>query len=192
VLQVILYGHRAAGASGRPGAGPAIALSFALVAIVCGFAALCYCTVFYLGVAIVLTGIQPWQSLRNAAPVANALEAIGVHRVEQWVTVGALMGMISSLPVFQLRQARVWFSMSRDGLLPRAFSRVHPRFRTPDVATWIAGVFVGVLRLQPQAQHPRRRAAGSSAAMIGTAMTVNGRDAGALTFQPIPQAVHRE
>jgi APA family basic amino acid/polyamine antiporter len=102
------------------------------------------CTVFYVGVAIVLTGIQPWQSLRNAAPVANALEAIGLHRVEQWVTVGALMGMISSLLVFQLGQARVWFSMSRDGLLPRAFSRVHPKFRTPDVATWVAGVFVGV------------------------------------------------
>ena len=45
---------------------------------------------------------------------------------------------------FQLGQARVWFSMSRDGLLPRAFSRVHPKFRTPDVATWIAGVFVGI------------------------------------------------
>jgi basic amino acid/polyamine antiporter, APA family len=102
------------------------------------------CTVFYVGVAIVLTGIQPWQSLRNAAPVANALEAIGLPRVEQWVTVGALMGMISSLLVFQLGQARVWFSMSRDGLLPRAFSRVHPKFRTPDVATWIAGVFVGI------------------------------------------------
>ena len=102
------------------------------------------CTVFYVGVAIVLTGIQPWQSLRNAAPVANALEAIGLPRVEQWVTVGALMGMISSLLVFQLGQARVWFSMSRDGLLPHAFSRVHPKFRTPDVATWIAGVFVGI------------------------------------------------
>jgi APA family basic amino acid/polyamine antiporter len=102
------------------------------------------CTVFYVGVAIVLTGIQPWQSLRNAAPVANALEAIGLNRVEQWVTVGALMGMISSLLVFQLGQARVWFSMSRDGLLPRVFSHVHPKFRTPDAATWIAGVFVGI------------------------------------------------
>jgi basic amino acid/polyamine antiporter, APA family len=102
------------------------------------------CTILYVGVAVVLTGIQPWQSLRNAAPVANALKAIGLPRIEQWVTIGALMGMISSLLVFQLGQARVWFSMSRDGLLPRAFSHVHPRFRTPDVATWVAGVFVGI------------------------------------------------
>jgi APA family basic amino acid/polyamine antiporter len=54
------------------------------------------------------------------------------------------MGMISSILVFQLGQARVWFAMSRDGLLPRVFSRVHSRFRTPDVATWVAGFFVGI------------------------------------------------
>src|SRR5207245_5944169 len=57
---------------------------------------------------------------------------------------GAMMGMISSLLVFQLGQARVWFAMSRDGLLPRLFGRVHPRFRTPSTATWIAGFVVGV------------------------------------------------
>ena len=60
------------------------------------------------------------------------------------VLFGAMMGMISSLLVFQLGQARVWFSMSRDGLLPRLFGRVHPRFRTPATATWIAGFLVGV------------------------------------------------
>ncbi len=107
-------------------------------------ASLLICTIFYVAVAVVLTGIQPWQTLRNAAPVANALHAIGLNRIEQWVTVGALMGMISSLLVFQLGQARVWFSMSRDGLLPRAFSHVHPRYRTPDTATWVAGIFVGI------------------------------------------------
>jgi len=58
--------------------------------------------------------------------------------------IGALMGMISSLLVFQLGQARVWFAMSRDGLLPRIFSRVHPRFRTPDFSTWVAGFAVGI------------------------------------------------
>ncbi len=58
--------------------------------------------------------------------------------------IGALLGMISSLLVFQLGQARVWFAMSRDGLLPRIFSRVHPRFRTPDFSTLIAGFVVGV------------------------------------------------
>lgn len=102
------------------------------------------CAFLYVSVAIVLTGIQHWESLRNAAPVANALKAIGLERVQRWVTIGALTGMVSSLLVYQLGQARVWFAMSRDGLLPRAFSRVHPRFRTPDVATWVAGFFVGI------------------------------------------------
>jgi APA family basic amino acid/polyamine antiporter len=96
------------------------------------------------GVAVVLTGIQPWQTLNNDAPVANALHAIGLTTVERWVTVGALMGMISSLLVYQYGQARVWFAMSRDGLLPPRFSAVHKRFRTPHVATWVAGFFVGI------------------------------------------------
>jgi APA family basic amino acid/polyamine antiporter len=76
--------------------------------------------------------------------VANALQAIGLLHVERWVTVGALMGMLSSLLVYQLGQARVWFAMSRDGLLPKVFSKVHPRFRTPHVSTWIAGLFVAI------------------------------------------------
>src|SRR5512132_564590 len=55
-----------------------------------------------------------------------------------------MMGMISSLLVFHLGQARVWFAMSRDGLMPKLFGRVHPRFRTPSTATWIAGLVVGI------------------------------------------------
>jgi basic amino acid/polyamine antiporter, APA family len=103
-------------------------------------------------VAVVLTGLVPWQSLMgDAAPVVNALKKLtistGSHRL-QWirlfVLLGALMGMISSILVFQLGQARVWFAMSRDGLLPSAFSRIHPRFRTPALATWVAGFVVGI------------------------------------------------
>jgi len=60
------------------------------------------------------------------------------------VLIGALMGMISSLLVFQIGQARVWFAMSRDGLFPRIFGRVHPRFQTPDFSTWMAGFVVGI------------------------------------------------
>ena len=67
-----------------------------------------------------------------------------LHWTRLAVLFGAMMGMISSLLVFQLGQARVWFSMSRDGLLPKLFSRVHPRFRTPSTATWIAGFLVGI------------------------------------------------
>lgn len=108
-------------------------------------ASLFVCATLYVGVAIVLTGIQPFAIFKgDAAPVASALRNIGLGRLEQWVTVGALMGMISSLLVYQLGQARVWFAMSRDGLLPGAFCKVHKKFRTPHVATWVAGVFVGI------------------------------------------------
>jgi basic amino acid/polyamine antiporter, APA family len=108
-------------------------------------ATLVICTVLYLGVVIVLTGMVPWQSLLDdAAPVVNALKRLNLRWVRLAVLFGAIMGMISSLLVYQLGQARVWFAMSRDGLLPRAFSHVHPRFRTPDVATWVAGVVVGI------------------------------------------------
>ncbi|HEX5483849.1 MAG TPA: amino acid permease [Terriglobia bacterium] len=102
------------------------------------------CAVLYIGVAVVLTGIQKWPSLANAAPVAGALHAIGLVTVERWVVIGALMGMTSSLLVYQLGQARIWFAMSRDKLLPGVFSRVHKRFRTPHVSTWTAGFFVAL------------------------------------------------
>jgi len=108
-------------------------------------ASLFVCATLYVGVAVVLTGIQPYQIFKgDAAPVATALHNIGLDNLQRWVTIGALMGMISSLLVYQYGQARVWFAMSRDGLLPAAFSRVHKRFRTPHVATWVAGIAVGI------------------------------------------------
>src|SRR5581483_2572225 len=105
------------------------------------------------------TGIVPWQTLiDDAAPVVNSLKKLtlatgshGLPWIRLGVLFGAMLGMISSLLVFQLGQARVWFAMSRDGLLPKLFSRVHPRFRTPDLATWIAGfvvVSIGVIILR--------------------------------------------
>jgi APA family basic amino acid/polyamine antiporter len=60
------------------------------------------------------------------------------------IVIGALMGMISSLLVFQYGQTRIWFAMSRDGLLPRFFSTLHPKFKTPHWSTWIAGLVVGL------------------------------------------------
>lgn len=107
-------------------------------------ASLIICAILYVTVALVLTGIQHWSTLRNAAPVANALNALGLESVQRWVTIGALTGMISSLLVYQYGQARVWFAMSRDGLLPGVFSRVHPKYRTPYMSTWIAGFFVAI------------------------------------------------
>ena len=107
-------------------------------------ATLVICAVLYGSVALVLTGIANWRTLDNAAPVANALKALGMNRVRLIVTTGALLGMLSSLLVFQYGQARVWFAMSRDRLLPSLFSRVHPRFKTPYISTWVAGFAVGI------------------------------------------------
>ena len=115
-------------------------------------ATLVACTLLYGGVAIALSGIVPWNSIMgDAAPVVNALKRLSTQPggaplrwVELIVLVGAMLGMISSILVFQLGQARVWFAMSRDGLLPKVFGKIHTRFRTPAVATWVAGFVVGV------------------------------------------------
>jgi len=108
-------------------------------------ATLVICTVLYIAVVVVLTGLVPWQTLLDdAAPVVNTLKHIHLRNTRLIVLFGALLGMISSLLVFQLGQARVWFAMSRDGLLPRIFSRVHKTYRTPDFSTWVAGIVVGV------------------------------------------------
>ena len=115
-------------------------------------ATLIACTLLYGGVAIALSGIVPWHSVMgDAAPVVNALKRLSLmpggerlHWVRLFVLIGAMLGMISSILVFQLGQARVWFAMSRDRLLPTVFSNIHPRFRTPAVATWVAGFVVGI------------------------------------------------
>jgi APA family basic amino acid/polyamine antiporter len=110
------------------------------------------CTVLYIGVAVTLTGMVPWQSVAgDGAPIVNALKRLsltpGGHRLH-WVRLivlcGAIIGMISSILVFQLGQARVWFAMSRDKLLPDVFSNIHPKFRTPAFATWVAGILVAI------------------------------------------------
>jgi APA family basic amino acid/polyamine antiporter len=115
-------------------------------------ATLVVCTVLYSAVAILLSGIVPWQSVMgDAAPVVNALKKLSLepggarlHWTRLFVLIGALLGMISSLLVYQLGQARIWFAMSRDRLLPSIFGRIHPQFRTPSVSTWVAGFVVGI------------------------------------------------
>jgi APA family basic amino acid/polyamine antiporter len=115
-------------------------------------ATLIVCTVLYVGVAAVLTGMVRWDSIQgDGAPVVNVLKRIsltpGGERLN-WVRLavlfGAIVGMISSILVFQLGQARVWFAMSRDRLLPDIFSSLHPKFRTPAFATWVAGILVAI------------------------------------------------
>jgi APA family basic amino acid/polyamine antiporter len=115
-------------------------------------ATLVVCTILYIGVAGVLTGMVPWQTVAgDGAPVVNALKRLSLtpgghrlHWVRLIVVLGAIVGMISSILVFQLGQARVWFAMSRDRLLPDIFCHIHPKFRTPAVATWIAGFLVAI------------------------------------------------
>lgn len=107
------------------------------------------CTLLYVGVSIVLLGMMKYTTFVSGdaamAPVAYALQVLGASRFSRSViVVGALMGMISSLLVFQYGQARIWYAMSRDGLFPRLFSAVHSRFKTPHWSTWIAGVAVGI------------------------------------------------
>ena len=102
------------------------------------------CTLLYASVALVLTGIVNYQTLGTDSPVADALRALGYNRLRLVVTAGALAGMLSSLLVYQYGQARIWFAMSRDRLLPAMFSAVHRRFQTPHISTWIAGFVVGI------------------------------------------------
>ena len=107
-------------------------------------ASLIICTLLYVAVALVLTGIAKWTTLGTAAPVADVLKLLGYESIRRWVVLGALVGMLSSLLVFQYGQARIWFAMSRDGLLPGAFSKVHADHRTPHISTWVAGLVVGI------------------------------------------------
>jgi APA family basic amino acid/polyamine antiporter len=112
-------------------------------------ASLIVCTVLYIGVAIVLLGMMKYSAFASGpaaeAPVAYALQQLGARRLyRSIIVIGALMGMISSLLVFQYGQARIWYAMSRDGLLPKLFSAVHPKFKTPYWSTWIACFAVGI------------------------------------------------
>ncbi|MBS1855654.1 MAG: amino acid permease, partial [Acidobacteria bacterium] len=102
------------------------------------------CTILYGAVSLVLTGIMHYTKLGTDSPVADALRALGYNNLRTIVTAGALMGMLSSLLVYQYGQARIWFAMSRDRLLPPVFSKVHKRYQTPHISTWIAGFFVGI------------------------------------------------
>lgn len=107
------------------------------------------CTLLYVGVSVTLLGMMKYTTFVSGdaamAPVAYALQVLGASRFSRSViVVGALMGMISSLLVFQYGQARIWYAMSRDGLFPKLFSTVHPRFKTPHWSTWIAGFAVGI------------------------------------------------
>jgi APA family basic amino acid/polyamine antiporter len=103
------------------------------------------CTVLYILMSGVLTGLLPYPKLNDAAPVAVAL---GAHPelswLRLWVIVGALAGLTSVILIMMLAQARIFLAMAHHGLLPRAFAAIHPKRRTPSVATLVTGVFAGL------------------------------------------------
>lgn len=101
------------------------------------------CTILYILVALVLTGIVNYKTLNVPDPIAVGIDATGVKWGSFLVKIGAIAGLSSTMVVMLLGQSRVFFSMSKDGLLPPVFAKVHPRFRTPYLSSILVGVFVG-------------------------------------------------
>lgn len=106
--------------------------------------ALGICTVLYVLVTLVLTGIVPSGTLAGIEdPLAYMFTIVGLHGVAGVVAASAVIALTSALLVYQLGQPRIWMTMSRDGLLPKAFSRIHPKYKTPSFSTIMTGVLVG-------------------------------------------------
>ncbi|WP_255955964.1 amino acid permease [Streptomyces odontomachi] len=103
------------------------------------------CTLLYVGVSIVVTGMENYRNLSTDAPLADAFKAVHHPFWAGLISFGAAVGLTSVCLILLLGQTRVFFAMSRDGLLPPAFSRVHPRFRTPYRTTILLGLIVAVV-----------------------------------------------
>jgi amino acid transporter len=108
------------------------------------FLALFITTVLYVAVSLVLTGMVSSRELGVADPLAFAFERINLHQLSGIIALSAVIAMASVMLVFQLGQPRIWMSMSRDGLLPKIFGRIHPKYRTPAFATIVTGIVVAV------------------------------------------------
>jgi len=103
------------------------------------------CTVLYIAIALVLTGIVSYKEFEGVGdPLAHAFSKAGVEWMAGIVAVSAVVAIATVLLVFQLGQPRIWMAMSRDGLLPKIFSAIHPRYKTPWFATIVTGLVVAI------------------------------------------------
>ncbi len=109
------------------------------------FLSLLVCTILYIAVTAVLTGMVSYKQLNVASPVSHALILVGLNTAGSIISFGAVCGLTTVLIVLLYGQSRIFFSMARDGLLPGIFSRVHPRFRTPYASSLLIGAFVALI-----------------------------------------------
>src|SRR5690606_21629126 len=105
--------------------------------------AIIICTILYILIALVLTGMVHYSELAVNDPLAFVFEKLNLKWLSGIIAVSAVIAMASVLLVFQIGQPRIWMSMSRDGLLPKQFAKVHPKYHTPSFSTIVTGLIVG-------------------------------------------------
>lgn len=106
--------------------------------------AIIICTILYIIIALILTGMVHYSELAVGDPLAYVFEKLNLKWMSGIIAVSAVVAMASVLLVFQMGQPRIWMSMSRDGLLPKRFSKIHPRFKTPSFSTIVVGFIVAI------------------------------------------------
>jgi APA family basic amino acid/polyamine antiporter len=108
-------------------------------------ASLSICTVLYVAVSAVITGMVPYQQIDSGAPLAAAFGSVGNVMAQKLIALGGFVGLTTVVLILMMSQPRIWFAMARDGLLWPWFSHVHPRFRTPFNATILTGAIAGLM-----------------------------------------------
>ena len=102
------------------------------------------CTVLYILIALVLTGMVNYRELQVEDPLAFVFKRVGLDKISYIISISAVIATASVLLIFQMGQPRIWMSMSRDGLLPKKFSTIHPKYKTPGFATVVTGFVVAI------------------------------------------------